>query len=258
MESGGYGLAAGRAGPAENGPAGVVERRLSRKRHRVQLSHTRLRASPAGALLRRGTGSRSTGAALRNVPPGHRRGARSPDMGDDAPGTNRICGPSSSSAIWLSLPRLRSAPTQRTAELVSALTRRKPRRVERAILKRADATELYAEDLVRLAAGRGVDAGFPGSIQALIAAGLHTLSHKELSSDVHELDGRRGGIRLLACARARRGLPPSRPTHQATFFRTKSVARRARWLRAEVLHGCEQAAGPGYLYEIYSKRWQRC
>jgi hypothetical protein len=35
MESGGYGLAAGRADPAEDGPAGVVERRFSRRPHSV-------------------------------------------------------------------------------------------------------------------------------------------------------------------------------------------------------------------------------
>jgi hypothetical protein len=135
MESGGYGLAAGRADPAEDGPAGGVERRLSRKRHRVQLSHTRLRASPAGALLRRGT---------RKPQRARRSGTRRPRS-------------------WS-----RRSPAGSREE------------IERAILEPTDATELYAEELVRLAAERGVDAGFPGSVQALIAAGLPTLSHKEL------------------------------------------------------------------------------
>jgi hypothetical protein len=106
---------------------------------------------------------------------------------------------------------------------------------------------------VRLAAERGVDAGFPGSVQALIAAGLHTLSHKELvrPTCTSSMEGEAEYVFWhalapdVACPRAAH--PPG------DVLPNQSVARRARWLRAEVLHGWQRAAGPGYLYEIYSK-----
>jgi hypothetical protein len=204
MESGGYGLAAGRADPAEDGPAGGVERRLSRKRHRVQLSHTRLRASPAGALLRRGTRKPQRGRRIAECPTGHQRGARGAPIWAtrtgyephlrarpvivlfcDLVGLYRGFGarrPGGCRGATDALPRFRSrrSGTRRPR----SWSRRSPagsrEEIERAILEPTDATELYAEELVRLAAERGVDAGFPGSVQALIAAGLHTLSHKEL------------------------------------------------------------------------------
>jgi class 3 adenylate cyclase/tetratricopeptide (TPR) repeat protein len=64
-----------------------------------------------------------------------------------------------------------------TAQLVSALTRSAlSEELERTILERAGGNPLYAEELVRLGAERGLDAGFPDSVQALIAARLDTLS----------------------------------------------------------------------------------
>jgi class 3 adenylate cyclase/tetratricopeptide (TPR) repeat protein len=63
------------------------------------------------------------------------------------------------------------------AQLVSALTRSAlSEEIERTILDRAGGNPLYAEELVRLAADRGLDAGFPDNVQALIAARLDTLS----------------------------------------------------------------------------------
>jgi tetratricopeptide (TPR) repeat protein len=64
-----------------------------------------------------------------------------------------------------------------TAQLVSALTRSAlNEEIERTVIERAGGNPLYAEELVRLATERGLEAGFPESVQALIAARLDTLS----------------------------------------------------------------------------------
>jgi class 3 adenylate cyclase/tetratricopeptide (TPR) repeat protein len=74
----------------------------------------------------------------------------------------------------VSLPPLSDTET---AQLVSALSRSAlTEEITRTILERVGGNPLYVEELVRLVAERGLDAGLPDSVQALIAARLDTLS----------------------------------------------------------------------------------
>jgi class 3 adenylate cyclase/tetratricopeptide (TPR) repeat protein len=114
-----------------------------------------------------------------------------------------------------------------TARLVSALTRSAlTEEIERTILERAGGNPLYAEELVRLAAEGGLDAGFPDSVQALIAARLDTLSpeRKALLQDAAVV-GRVFWAGALAAMGGREPGEVDRALHELS---RKELVRRAR------------------------------